>query len=117
MKQRLACFAVVCVFMACTPSDKRIPKDIMPVNKMKLIVWDMIQAGAYASYLKENDTSTKRINTAYMAEVLKLHKIGKDEFFKNFNFYEAHPVLNKELFDSVSAYAQRQRPEIYKKRQ
>jgi len=87
----------------------------MPVNKMKVIVWDMVQAGAYASYRKETDTAVKIINTAYMAEVLKMHNINKADFFKSFNYYQAHPLLNKELFDSISAYSQRQRNDVYKK--
>ena len=109
------CFLIFFAFIACIPEKKRIPKDILPVDKMKLIVWDMAQASAYASYLKDRDTSVKTINTAYMAEVLKLHNISKTDFFKSFNFYQAHPVLNKQLFDSVSAYSQRQRNDVYKK--
>src|SRR3982750_4800974 len=94
---------------ACKPGDKIIPKDILPVDTMKVIVWDLTQAGAYASYLKDTDTSIQKINTAYLAQTLKLYKLSKEDFFKSFNFYQAHPVLNKELFDSIYAYAQRQR--------
>ena len=117
MKRCLACIIFLCAFAACTVEEKKIPKDIMPVDKMKTIVWDMIQAGAYASYLKENDTTIKRNNTAYFAEVLKLHNINKADFFKSFSFYQKHPVLNKELFDSVNAFAQRQRNNMYKRHQ
>src|SRR4249919_2119407 len=111
MKQCLTCIAIICAFIACTLKEKEIPEDIMPINKMKLIVWDMAQAGAYATYLKENDSATKVVNTGYLAEVLKLYNITKTDFYKSFNFYQQHPVLNKELFDSVSAYAQRQKNE------
>jgi len=100
---------------ACNPGDKIIPKDILPVDTMKVIVWDLTQAGAYASYLKDTDTSIKKINTVYLAQALKLYKLSKQDFFKSFNFYQAHPVLNKVLFDSVYAYAQRQRNELYKR--
>lgn len=117
MKQCLLCFSVICFLIACTTEDKKIPKEIMPVDKMKIVVWDMLQAGNYATTLKEKDTSIKKINTAYMAEVLKLHNISKDEFFKSFDFYVAHPQLNKELFDSLNAYGQRRRTDLYKKKQ
>jgi hypothetical protein len=117
MKKGLVFVLIVNVFIACTSGDKKIPKDVLPVDKMKLIIWDLTQAGAYANYLKEKDTSTKRLNTMYMAEVLKMHHISKEDFFKSFKFYQSDPSLNKILFDSVSAYAQRQRAEIYKKRQ
>ena len=32
-------------FYACTPKDKKIPKEILPVDSMKIIVWQLIQAG------------------------------------------------------------------------
>jgi len=110
-------FAItVCFFGACAPKDNEIPEDIIPINKMKVVVWDMVQAGSYATYLEESDTSIKKLNTVYLAQVLKLHKLDKTSFFKSFDFYQQHPPLNKELFDSVSAYAQLQRSELYKKR-
>ena len=115
MKRFVTCFMLVGLLFACTTKDKKIPKNIMPIDKMKLIVWDLSQAGAYASLLKEKDTSIKAVNTAYLAEVLKLHNISKKDFFTSFNFYQQNPVLNKELFDSVTAFAQRQRGLLYKR--
>ncbi|HEY1872290.1 MAG TPA: DUF4296 domain-containing protein [Chitinophagaceae bacterium] len=117
MSMRRLWFMTLFIFAACTPEDKKIPKDILPINKMKHIVWDLAQAGAYASYKKEKDTSIKTVNTAYLAEVLKMYNISKADFFKSFNFYQAHPLLNRQLFDSVNAYANQQRVEMYKKRQ
>ena len=102
---------------ACTTQDKKIPKEILSVDKMKVVVWDLVQAGNYATILKEKDTSIKKINTAYMAQVLKLHNLKKADFFKSFDFYVAHPELNKQLFDSLNAYGQRQRANLYKKMQ
>ena len=101
--------------ISCTSEDKRVPKDILTIDSMKLIVWDLTQAGAYATLISEKDTTKKKLSAVYLAEVLKLHKISKPDFFKSFDFYQTHPLLNKQLFDSVNAYAQRQRNEIYKK--
>jgi hypothetical protein len=105
---------LVFTFISCSNRDTTIPKDVLPVNKMKLIVWDLVQAGAYASTLSEKDTSEKNLNTAYLAEALKMHQISKEDFFKSFDFYQQHPVLNKQLFDSITAYSQRQRTKMYK---
>lgn len=119
MKKRFFYCIVFSVFVACTPKEKKIPKDILPINKMKLIVWDMTEAGAYAEYAKEKikDSAIKTLNTAPLVQVLKLHKITKEDFFKSFTFYQSHPLLNKELFDSLNSYAQRQRGELYRRRQ
>ena len=104
------------LLFSCSTKDTKIPKEIMAIDSMKTIVWDMIHAGAYATYLKESDTTKKTsFNTAYMAAVLKLHKISKQDFFKNFSYYQQHPALNKLLFDSINAYAERQRNNMYRK--
>jgi uncharacterized protein DUF4296 len=117
MKKGLLFVLSISVFLACSSGDNKIPKDVLPVNKMKLIIWDLTQAGAYANFLEDKDTSSKRLNTMYMAEVLKMYNISKEDFFKSFKFYQSDPSLNKVLFDSVSAYAQRQRAEMYKRHQ
>ena len=44
MRHYLFCYIIFYAFAACTPEDKKIPKDILPIDKMKLIVWDMTQA-------------------------------------------------------------------------
>ena len=117
MKKGLLFAFTMSACIACSSGNKKIPKDVLPVDKMKLIIWDLTQAGSYANYLKQKDTSIKRLNTAYMAEVLKMYHISKDDFFKSFDYYQSDPSLNKVLFDSVSAYAQRQRAIIYKRYQ
>jgi hypothetical protein len=50
-------------------------------------------------------------------QVFAIHGITKDEFYKSYRYYEGHPDKNKILMDSVSAYATRQRLELYKRRQ
>jgi hypothetical protein len=117
MKRGLVFVLIITAFYACSSGDTKIPKDVLPVNKMKQIIWDLTQAGSYASYLKDKDTSVKHLNTMYMAEVLKMYHISKDDFFKSFKYYQADPSLNKVLFDSVSAYAQRQRAVMYNRHQ
>ena len=116
MRKHLLC-CIICVFAACVPEDKKLPKDILPIDKMKLIVWDLTQAGSYAVTLQSKDSNQKAPNTAYFAAVLKMHHISKNDFFKSFNFYQSHPLLNKQLFDSVSAYAESQRGKMYQKYQ
>jgi hypothetical protein len=83
---------------------------------MKVIIWELTLAGEYASHQKEEDTTIKSLNTAYFSEVLSMHHIDKSTFTKSFDFYQTHPALNRTLFDSVTAYAERQRPQIYKQK-
>jgi len=115
MKKNLLYYIILFVFAACTPDEKKIPKNILPIDKMKVVVWDLAQAGSYADLLKDNDSALKVLNTGYMAKALKLHNVSKEDFFKSFDFYQQNPLLNQVLFDSVSAYAERQKNDIYKR--
>jgi hypothetical protein len=108
-------FFIACI--DCTPEERRIPSDILPVDTMKTIVWNMTEAGEYALYQKEKDSTLKSLNTAYFIEVLKIHHVDKTTFIKSFDYYQSHPYLNKILFDSISAYSARQRTELYKKKE
>jgi hypothetical protein len=117
MKKLIYLSAVIVLFAGCTPKDKRIPENILPIDSMKIIVWQLIETGDYATFLKGKDTTIKSLNTAYFSQVLQLHHLDKPAFFKSFDFYQTHPYFNNILFDSVNAYAQRQRGQIYKYRE
>ena len=106
---------LVCFLVACR-SPNKIPDEIIGIDKMKLIVWDMIQAGAFTENKFSRYPDTFRIKTLEMfQQVFVIHGITKDEFYKSYRYYEAHPDKNKILMDSVSAYATRHRIELYKR--
>ena len=117
MSKKFLAIIILFFFVRCTPEDRKIPSEILPLDSMKIIVWNLIEAGDYATSLKEKDSTIKSLDTRYLTEVLKLHHLTKDEFFKSFNFYQTHPYFNNVLFDSINAYASRQRNQIYKSRQ
>lgn len=117
MRKFLSYGLIICVcWAACTPQDEKVPDNILSIDSMKVIMWDLSQAGAYANFIKEKDTTDKALNTAYLAKALDIHHLTKEDFFKSFNFYQERPLLNKELFDSLGAYAQRKRNESYQKK-
>ena len=115
MRKSFLCISVLILISACTPEDQKIPKDILSIDSMKVIVWQMTVAGNYAQRLKDEDTTIKSLNTAYLNIVLQLHHTDKKTFFKSFDFYQAHPPLEKILFDSVNNYATRQRTLLFRR--
>ena len=117
MNLRLPSLGCLVFFISCTPEDQKVPPEIMSIDSMKVIIWDMTLASEYASYRKELDTTRKPVNTAYFSEVLNTHHIDKSTFTRSFDFYQAHPALNKILWDSITVYAEKQRPQIYRERQ
>ena len=83
---------------------------------MKLIVWDMIRGGELAKNQNIKDSGIIKVKTLEnFQQVFSIHGISKDEFYKSYTYYEKHPNKNKILMDSVIAYANRQRADLYKK--
>jgi len=106
---------LVCFFAGCK-SPNKMPNDIIGIDKMKLIVWDMIQAGALSENKFSKYLDTLKIKSTEMfLQVFAIHGITRDEFYKSYRYYEEHPDKNRILMDSVSAYATRQRQELYKR--
>ncbi len=108
-------FILLLAFASCS-SDNNIPKNVIPVEKMKFIMWDMMRAGELAATQYTKDSSNLKLKTTELFEqVFKIHSIDKNKFYSSYHFYEEHPNMNKILLDSLSAYATRQRLELYKK--
>ena len=148
-------FLIAVYFFASCSSPNKIPDDVIGINKMKFIIWDLTRAGKLAQIeyekkhpinsakgkpalkdsllakknkrsdsssriqdtaaLKKDTMSLKLLSTQAFQQVFDLYHITKEEFYKSYRYYEEHPDKNNILMDSLSAYANRQRQELYKK--
>ncbi|MDF2189386.1 DUF4296 domain-containing protein [Paraflavitalea sp. CAU 1676] len=113
----LLVFTVIGLAVACSNKNK-IPSDVMAQDKMEKVMWDMIQADRFSSQFLERDSVAKKNikveNLKLYEQVFQHHKISKDEFLRSFQFYLSRPDLNKPIFDTMSARADRRRAEMYK---
>jgi hypothetical protein len=114
MKKSIA-FISILLLTACS-SGNETPKGVLPISKMKMVIWDMSLADAMATqqYTLRKD-SQRIIATGLYNKVFSLQKIDKATFYKSFAYYEAHPPLLQILFDSVNAYGTRQKAKVYQK--
>lgn len=115
MKKSFRIFFTLCVLFSCK-GKKQLPPDVIPLNKMKVIVWEMEVADQQASdrYFLSKD-STRMEATSLYQQVFAKHKTGKADFYKSFTYYESNPDIMKVLFDSVSEYGNRQKAAAYKR--
>lgn len=93
------------LFCSCF-GKSRIPKDVIPQKEMVSVLWDLVRADEFLSgYVFPRDTShnQKEESIRYYQEIFKLHKTDKETFQKSFAFYQTHPVLMKQLLDSLNA--------------
>jgi hypothetical protein len=151
--KRVSFLLITYFFVACS-SPNKIPEDIIGINKMKLIVWDLTRAGKFSQieyekghriyfaegrplrkdtllkknkhfvdnipHKKDSSSSSKKDTLSYkllatqaFQQVFDLYHITKEEFYKSYRYYEEHPDKNSILMDSLSAFAGRQRQELY----
>lgn len=82
-----------------------VPGSVLPRKKMQLVLWDMMRADQFLTdYVLNKDSSLKRTNESlkYYQQIFAIHKISKEEFQHSLSFYKSHPILLKEIMDSIS---------------
>ncbi|MET0636808.1 MAG: DUF4296 domain-containing protein [Chitinophagaceae bacterium] len=96
--------AVIAAFLTGCGSKKTIPKDIIPPDKMKLIMYDMLRTGEFLSgYVLYKDINVDKTaeSMKWYNKVWQIHKINEDEFRKSYEWYRLHPSEMEAVMDSV----------------
>ena len=92
-----------------------VPSGVLPREKMESVLWDMIQADQYSSFLTKDsahvDLKLERLRL--YEQVFLLHGVSRDQFRKSYDYYMAHPDLTEALFDSLQTRGTRLRSEEY----
>lgn len=98
---------ILAFLISCSTS---IPKDVLPPEQMKIVLWDVLRADELAGYNLTSDSSLNRIQTytGYYQQILDIHKISRERFNKSMLYYRNHPALFKVVLDSLQNYADRQ---------
>ena len=93
----------VLFFCSCGNNNK-LPKNVLPQDKMREVLWDMMNAGQYvSSYVLTKDSIDKiGESTKVYGQVLQLHAVSKEEFERSYAYYRDHPDLMKVILDSLS---------------
>jgi hypothetical protein len=93
----------VLTIMSCR-DKKGLPSDILPPDRMRDVLWDMISASQYLSlYVLPKDSVDKLAASAQVyGRVFQIYKISKEQFDKSYSYYRQHDVLLKPILDSLS---------------
>jgi len=107
-------------FLICGCVNKEsIPPGIIQKDAMGKVLWDMIQADQFTKTYLAKDSAKMNVKLERIKlyqEVFNIHHISKDEFQKSYEFYMSRPDLAKTMFDSLTAFANRQRQEVFRPR-
>ena len=83
--------------------DKKIPKDVLPQNEMRKVMWDLMRADAYVStFIMKDSTKDQMTESAILYEkIFDIHSTTRETFKKSLAFYESRPDLFKAISDSL----------------
>ena len=101
--------------------DNKVPKDVIPQNQMRKIMWDLMRADAYVSdFVMKDSTRDKKTESAKLYEkIFNIHATSQEAFKKSLVFYQNRPDLFKVISDSLRAdekksqqYPEEKKPQI-----
>lgn len=98
--------------MACNNGPS---KAVIPIDSMKLIMWDMMKADEWFSrkVIKDTNANRNKEDVKLYEMVFKVYGITKERYYSSYRYYEGRPVSFKRLIDSLETYANRERIKRY----
>jgi hypothetical protein len=109
MRIAICALFIVIMVASCSKKDK-VPKGILPPEKMEVVLWDILRADEFLRdyMLSKDSTLNDTLESERMYErVYKFNKISREDFVKSFDYYRTHPALMKEVMDSLNANEQK----------
>ena len=84
-------------------------KGILPINEMKVVMWDMLLADNWYTQIAIKDTTAQKNkkNIALYEAVFKQDGVTKEQFYKSYSYYQSHSTEMAILLDSLEAYGTR----------
>ena len=118
---RFSLFIILIILTFGCIRDKKIPKDVLPQNEMRKIMWDLMRADAYVStFIMKDSTKNQKAESAILYEkIFDIHSTSRETFKKSLAFYESRPDLFKAISDSlrtderkIQQYHDEKKPEL-----
>jgi Domain of unknown function (DUF4296) len=83
--------------------------DVLPLNVMKVVLWDMNTADTWFNQISNTDSlhKTRKMNIQLYEQVFVSNKTTKKQFYTSYQYYQTKPDKMKTLMDSVVAYGER----------
>ena len=104
MRNSLLILLSVVFLFSC--NKNKLPSGILPQEKMQAVMWDMMRADQFLTdyvFSKDSSVNHDTASIRLYQQVLSIHKLSKEEFKRSFDYYNSHPLLLREVMDSISA--------------
>lgn len=105
------CYFIIGWFFLAACSSSTEKKGHIEINRMKVVMWDMLKAGEWHQQKTMRDSMLLKVkeDVRMYAQVFSIHGITYKEFYDSYKYYEAHPSEFKILVDSIEAFANREK--------
>jgi len=104
-------FAIVWMGLLAACGNK-VPRDVLPPEKMKLVMWDLLRADelaaetvGFSNFGRQRDSMCEVL----YQKVFLMHKTDKESFARSLRFYQGNPNISKQMLDSVISIGERER--------
>lgn len=89
------------LLVGCKAEMPDLPTEVMPIDKMKVIMADMHIADAVAETKGLGGANEKLLTEEYYSQIYKNNHVTEQEFIQSYNFYKANPEWLNKLYDEV----------------
>jgi Domain of unknown function (DUF4296) len=91
------------LFLFSCGNKNALPKGILKPEKMQIVLWDVLRADVFTNdFIKKDSTKKPEQELVKLQQqIFAIHKVSKDEFYKSYEFYKAHPEIMQPMLDSM----------------
>ena len=96
--------ALICAVLLSSCGNKQaLPPGILKPAVMQKVMWDVLRADAFTFDFIKRDSAKRpeAENVKLQQQVFAIHKVSKEDFYKSYNYYKAHPDLMQPILDSM----------------
>jgi len=103
-------FVILAVFMLSCKHEQK-PPNAIPLDKMKVVLWQLMQADEYYARASVIDTTLKleKKNVQLYKQIFALNKVDRAAFYATLTYLQKRPIEFKELMDSTYALSKREK--------
>ena len=97
------------IVLGCAQEKKQ--EGEIPLDKMKVVVWQLMKADEYFTRKSFTDSTWKNShkNVQFYQQIFNFNKVDRVQFYNQIKFLETHPVEFKVLMDSVNELSKREK--------
>lgn len=84
-------------------SSSPVPKGVLPPARMQKIMYDLMRIDEFINnfVVRDSGIDIKKKRSTLYEQVFKVNNTNRKDFYSSYKYYQQHPDLQKEVFDSL----------------